>query len=85
MRSDAPTTSVARALESTLPALLTSKLAAQLCGCGERTLWRWSRSGVCPRPVRIGSGIRPSIRFRRDELLAWIADGCPLVDGRADA
>ncbi len=71
-------------LESTLPALLQSKQAAELCGCGERTLWRWSRSGACPAPVQIGSGPRPTVRFRRDELLAWIADGCPRVDGRAD-
>ena len=81
---DAPTTPIALPPESSLPALLSSEQAAKLCGCGTRTLWRWSRSGVCPAPVKIGGGVRPSIRFRRDELLAWISDGCPRVDGRAD-
>lgn len=66
-------------LEAALPALLTIKQAAALCGCGERTLWRWSHSGMCPRPVQIGSGIRPATRFRRDELLGWIGAGCPKV------
>jgi hypothetical protein len=36
--------------EAALPALLTSKQAAKLAGCGERTWWRWSRSGIAPAP-----------------------------------
>lgn len=71
-------------MEVDLPALLTSKQAAALAGCGERTWWRWSRSGLAPAPVKIGSGVRPAVRFNRDELLQWISDGCPRVDGRAD-
>ena len=60
-------------LETSLPPLLTTKQTAKLCGCGERTLWRWSRSGIAPAPVKIGGGIRAAVRFRRDEYLAWIA------------
>jgi len=71
-------------IEATLPALLDSRQAAELLHCGQRTLWRWSRSGVCPAPLKIGNGTRPAVRFSRDELLAWIADGCPRVDGRAE-
>lgn len=75
----------AKRLEAALPALLTSNQAAKLCGCGERTWWRWSRSGLAPAPVKIGAGVRPAVRFSRDDILAWIAAGCPRVDGRADA
>ena len=63
--------------------LLTTKQAAALAGVGERTWWRWSRSGWAPAPVKIGLGTRPAVRFRRDELQAWIESGCKPVDGRA--
>lgn len=63
--------------------LLTEKQAAQLCGIGTRTLWRWSRSGIAPRPVKIGRGKRPAVRYRRVELVQWIADGCPRTERRA--
>lgn len=53
--------------------LLTTAEAAALLNVGERTLWRWSRSGQAPRPVKIG-GV---VRYRRGEYMAWIADGCP--------
>jgi predicted DNA-binding transcriptional regulator AlpA len=66
-----------------LPELLSTRQAAQLCGLGERTLWRYSRSGIAPRPVKIGNGKQGAVRFRRAELLAWIEAGCPRVDGRA--
>jgi predicted DNA-binding transcriptional regulator AlpA len=69
-------------LEAGLPPLLTTKQTAKLCGCGERTLWRWSRSGVAPPPVKIGGGARAAVRYRRDEYLEWIAGGCLPVDGR---
>lgn len=62
-----------------IPELLTTRQAAALCGIGERTLWRWSRSGIAPAPVKIG---RSAVRYRRDEYLQWIADGCPRVAGR---
>jgi excisionase family DNA binding protein len=63
-----------------VPKLLTTREAAELLNCGERTLWRWSRSGIAPAPVRIGG----TVRYRRDDLLAWIADGCPRVDRAED-
>jgi len=63
--------------------LLTTAEAAELLSIGERTLWRWSRSGICPRPISIGIGPRPAVRYGRDELLDWIRAGCPRVDGRA--
>ena len=45
------------------------------------TLWRWSHSGMCPAPVKIGLGSRPAVRFRRSELLEWIDGGCQPVRG----
>lgn len=57
--------------------LLTAREAAALCAIGERTLWRWSRSGVSPAPVKIGGA---AVRYRREELLEWIQEGCPRVD-----
>ena len=65
------------------PELLTTRQAAELAGVGERTWWSWSRSGLAPKPVFIGHGTRPACRYRRSEIMAWIAAGCPRVDERA--
>lgn len=66
---------------SLIPQLLTTKQAAQLVNVGERTFWRWSRSGIAPRPVKIGS---TAVRYSRDEVLDWIRAGCPRTDGKAN-
>jgi excisionase family DNA binding protein len=64
-------------VEIIVPELLTTAQAARLLGLGERTFWRHSRSGTAPAPVTIGG----TVRYRRAELLAWVADGCPRIDG----
>jgi predicted DNA-binding transcriptional regulator AlpA len=64
-----------------LPALLTTQQTAELCGVGERTFWAWSRSGLAPAPIKIGHGLRPAVRYRRSEIMAWITAGCPRCDG----
>jgi predicted DNA-binding transcriptional regulator AlpA len=61
-----------------VPELLTTSEAARLVNVGERTLWRWSRCGIAPPPLRIGG----AVRYRRAEYLTWIRAGCPRVDGR---
>ena len=66
------------------PELLTTAEAARLAGVGERTLWSWSRSGISPAPVKIGVGLRPAVRYRRSEILAWIEAGCPRCNGKGD-
>lgn len=71
---------VAPGASGIVPELLSEKQAAQLCGIGTRTLWRWSRSGIAPAPIKIGRGLRAAVRYRRQDLLAWIADGCPRVE-----
>ena len=60
-----------------LPALITEREAAEMVGIAYRTWRRWSRSGLAPAPVKIGQGVRPAIRFRKDELLEWVEAGCP--------
>lgn len=62
-----------------LPALLTEQEAAEMVGVAYRTWRRWSRSGLAPAPIKIGRGVRPAIRFRRDELVEWIDGGCKPV------
>lgn len=57
--------------------LLTTAEAARLAGIGERTLWRWSRSGIAPAPIKIGGA---AVRYRRHDLEVWISAGCPRVD-----
>lgn len=53
--------------------LLRARDAAATCGVSVATWWRWDAAGRCPAPVRIGS----SVRWRRSELEAWVAAGCP--------
>jgi predicted DNA-binding transcriptional regulator AlpA len=78
---DASHTTTDARMEAGLPALLTLQEAAKLCSVGQRTLWRWSRSGIAPRPVKLGRGTRAATRYRRDEILRWIDAGCPRIDG----
>jgi prophage regulatory protein len=59
------------------PELLRSAEAARMLSIGTRTLWRWSRSGKMPRPIKIADG---TVRFRTAELREWIEAGCPRVD-----
>jgi len=65
-----------------VPELWTSKKTAKYISAGERTLWAWSRSGICPAPVKIGIGPRPAVRFVAAEIRAWVKAGCPRCDGR---
>lgn len=60
--------------------LLTTREAATLAGVGERTWWRWTRSGLAPPPLKIGIGPRAAVRFRRAEILEWITRGCPPIE-----
>ena len=77
MPSDTPTPQA----PAIVPELLTTKQAAALCNCGERTLWRWSRCGIAPPAIKIGDGRQGATRYRRTDLEQWIADGCPRTNG----
>lgn len=54
-------------------ALLTAKHVAKLLQISPRTLWRLVSAGGIINPIRLGH----SVRWRKDELMQWIAEGCP--------
>jgi predicted DNA-binding transcriptional regulator AlpA len=53
--------------------LVNAEEAAALCGIGKTTWYALNTTGRCPRPVRL----RGAVRWRREELEAWILAGCP--------
>jgi predicted DNA-binding transcriptional regulator AlpA len=53
--------------------LLKTSQAAQLLGLSVRTLIRYRASGGGPPFVRCGSGLRGTVRYRREDLEAWLA------------
>lgn len=57
----------------TVAVLLSLSELAELLGTSLRTVQRMNATGALPAPIRIGA--RP--RWRRDEIDAWIAAGCP--------
>lgn len=54
-------------------ALLKIGDVARLLQMGERSVWRLRDGGGMPPPLRIGR----ALRWRRDEIEAWIGRGCP--------
>ena len=55
--------------------LLDVKGVAAMLGCSTRHVYRMSDAGRMPRPLKIGQ----LVRWRRTEVLDWIAGGCPAV------
>jgi predicted DNA-binding transcriptional regulator AlpA len=55
------------------PLLVPARAAAALYGVSLATWHRWHAGGRVPAPVRIGA----TVRWRREELAAHIAAGCP--------
>jgi predicted DNA-binding transcriptional regulator AlpA len=60
------------------PLLITARKLAQLLEISPRTLWRLKSAGRLPAPVRLGG----AVRWRLDEVRAWIAGGCQGTTGR---
>ena len=58
------------------PIALTAGQTGELLGLDERTIRRNSEAGVLPKPVRIGG----AVRWRRPEIEAWLAAGCPAME-----
>ena len=57
----------------TAPLMMTAdELADTLC-ISKRQVWRLKAKGDIPKPVTIGT----SVRWRRSDILEWIAEGCP--------
>ena len=62
-------------------ALLDVRAVAAELGCSQRHIYRLADGGRMPAPVKLGS----LVRWRRDELVSWIANGCPSCKkGRRD-
>lgn len=70
-RERAPTAPSASDTVATL--LLDVRGVAVMVGCSSRSIYRLSDGGRMPRPVKIGR----LIRWRRSDVEAWIAAGCP--------
>ena len=58
------------------PALLDVLMVAALLGVSRSFVRKLHDSGQIPRPVRLGR----VVRWRHDEVLAWIDAGCPSRD-----
>jgi predicted DNA-binding transcriptional regulator AlpA len=61
-----------------IPELLTLAELAKLQMVSQRTAWQWASDGTSPAALKIGRG---TVRYSRRAYLAWIAAGCPRVDG----
>lgn len=59
---------------------LTWKSVLENLGVSHATLWRWTRDGRFPQPVRLSAG---RIAFREDDVLGWEAERETVVHGRA--
>lgn len=57
-------------------ATLTADDLANLLHCCRRTIYRRDDAGEIPAPVRIGR----QVRWRTDEVKAWLDAGCPRRD-----
>jgi excisionase family DNA binding protein len=55
--------------------LLDVRAVAGVLGCSARHVYRLADAGRMPRPLKLGQ----LVRWRRGELLGWIADGCPAI------
>jgi excisionase family DNA binding protein len=64
--------------ESETPLLITAGKLAALLEISTRTLWRLRSAGRLPEPVRLGG----AVRWRREEIQKWIADGCQRFNDR---
>jgi predicted DNA-binding transcriptional regulator AlpA len=58
------------------PLFLKPHQMARLFGVSLRTLWRWRSGKLIPEPVKSGN----VVRWRRAEVLQWVADRCPGLD-----
>ncbi|WP_145198219.1 helix-turn-helix domain-containing protein [Planctomycetes bacterium Poly30] len=68
--------SIAHQGEAVQPLLLPAPKVAEMLGVSKRQIAGLRSSGRLPSPVRLGR----SVRWRREEIEAWIAAGCPTRD-----
>ncbi len=68
------TTATIPPADAPAPALLDVQAVAQLLDCSPRHVYRLADAARMPPPVRLGA----LVRWRRQELLDWLAAGCPV-------
>ena len=51
---------------------------ATMCSIAAETVRRLTDRGAMPKPVRLGR----AVRYRLNEIEAWISDGCPNMSKR---
>jgi predicted DNA-binding transcriptional regulator AlpA len=56
-------------------ALLNVRAVARLLNCSPRHVYRLADSGKMPPPIKLSA----LVRWDRDTLVRWIAEGCPPV------
>lgn len=53
--------------------LLSADSLATALEISKASVWGWLSSGRLPAPIKLGK----STRWRREEIEAWVAAGCP--------
>ena len=61
------------------PALLNVGEVAELCGMSTKQVYRAAHAGRMPKPITLEKN--RLIRWRREDIERWIADGCPSLKG----
>jgi prophage regulatory protein len=61
--------------------LLNAKELAKMLGVTRQTIYLWLHAGRLPQPVRLG---RRVIRWPEQEILEWLAAGCPSAQAWAN-
>jgi predicted DNA-binding transcriptional regulator AlpA len=53
--------------------LISGEVLAKMLSISKRQIWRLRSAGKLPKPIHIGG----SLRWRKAEIVAWIAEGAP--------
>lgn len=72
MTTTLPTAEKTGGAERARQELLNVNEVAELLNASTRTVYRLADAGKMPRPLKLGA----LVRWRREELRRWIADGC---------
>lgn len=62
-----------REIGKVAPILFTTREAAAFCMISESNWYKLNRNGYVPKAVRIGT----MYRWRKSDLMDWVAAGCP--------
>jgi predicted DNA-binding transcriptional regulator AlpA len=65
------------------PLLLNVEDVARLCSCSIRHIEKRRKEGSLPATVPLGG--KRLIRWRREDIVRWIAEGCPATQNAGGA